>query len=168
MEEMEVFVQGEGLRDIVRVEVPKGGTVKDLLAALSAHGQGVMDGQPPALVFEEDGEEPLNPEHSLEDAGIGPRCHVHVHRCHKVRVAVNFNGRQESREFPPSATIRRIKKWAVGKKVFDLSDLDASEHVLQVVGSTERPDEDVHVGSLVTHPNCEVAFDLVPKVRVEG
>ena len=26
----------------------------------------------------------------------------------------------------------------------------------------------VHVGTLVTHPNCSVSFDLVPKVRVEG
>ena len=38
--------------------------------------------------------------------------------------------------------------------------------VVAVDGSTDRPDADIHLGSLAKR--CRVAFDLVPVVRVEG
>ncbi|MGH7618152.1 MAG: hypothetical protein ACREPM_13060, partial [Gemmatimonadaceae bacterium] len=83
-------------------------------------------------------------------------------------VKVFFNGRTIERQFPPAATIGKVTHWAVGKKGFNLDAADAVEHVLQISGSTQRPDEDEHLGTLVNAPTCTVSFDLVPKQRVEG
>jgi hypothetical protein len=63
-------------------------------------------------------------------------------------------------------TVHRVKQWAVHE--FGLSKVDATEHVLQLCGSTTRPDEDTHLGALVQYPECRLCFDLVPKQRVEG
>lgn len=70
--------------------------------------------------------------------------------------------------FGPGVPMHAVKSWAVGKKGFNLTPVDAAEHILQLTGTADRPDEDVHVGSLVGATGCKVEFDLVAKVRVEG
>ena len=79
---------------------------------------------------------------------------------------MNFNGLTKAQAFSPSATIGKIKRWADDE--FGLKGVDATEHALQICGTSTRPDLDVHVGSLVKHPHCQICFDLVPKKRVEG
>lgn len=165
-DEIELFLQGEGITDITLVRVPRDGTARDIIDAAKAHGLTSPNGE--ALVLVEDVEEPLAPDARLEAAGIAHRGRVHVHRCRQVAVAVNFNADQKTEDFPPSATVGRVKKWAVGKKGFDLQGVDATEHLLQVCNSTDRPDEDVHIGTLVRVPDCGLCFDLVAKQRVEG
>lgn len=166
MKKIEVFAQVEGTNDILLVEVAEDGTVHDLLQAAIEQGKHLSGNDASAMVFIEDAEEVLELDHPLEKAGIRHRGHVHIHRCRHIEVSVTFNGKKITRAFPPSATIGRIKKWAA--KEFGMSEKDASEHVLQVTGTTSTPDEDTHVGTLVTHPNCQISFDLVPKVRIEG
>jgi hypothetical protein len=56
----------------------------------------------------------------------------------------------------------------VGKQGFNLSEIDAAEHTLQIAGSTSQPDDDAHLGTLTSGAQCEVSFDLVAKVRVQG
>lgn len=165
-DEIELFLQGQGIREITLVRVPRGGTVRDVLTAAAAHGLGV-DGDAP-LVLLEDAEEPLAPDATLEHAGVTNRSRVHVHRCRRVGVTVNFNADQKCEGFPPSATVGRVRRWAVGKHGFDLNGVDATEHLLQLCGSSDRPDEDAHIGTLVTAPACGLCFDLVVKQRVEG
>lgn len=167
MAETEVFVQGEGMRDIVLVRVPEGGTVRDVVEAARARGLRTEDGETPSVTVENDDAE-LDLDASLSGAGIADRGRVHVHRCKKVAVTVNFNADQKTGEVPPSTTVKKLKKWADSKQGFDLRGADATEHLLQVCGSGERPDEDTHVGSLVEVPDCSLCFDLVPKSRVEG
>lgn len=167
MAETEVFVQGEGMRDIVLVRVPEGGTVRDVVEAARARGLRAEDGETPSVTVENDGAE-LDLDASLSAAGVADRGRVHVHRCKKVAVTVNFNADQKTDEVPPSTTVKKLKKWADSKQGFDLRGADATEHLLQVCGSGERPDEDTHVGSLVEVPDCSLCFDLVPKSRVEG
>lgn len=164
---IQVFVQGEGVREIRVVELPADATVRDLVRAIAAHGYAVA-GDGKAAVFVEDADDALAPTTTLAAAGIGHQGSVHVHRCGRLAVTVHFNGEAKSQAFGPGATLHRVKQWAVGKKGFELAPVDAAEHVLQVTGGTERPDEDVHVGTLVQAPNCALAFDLVAKVRVEG
>lgn len=163
--EIEIFVQGEGLPDTILVRIDGGSAVQDLITA--AQGKG-LDACSESAVFLEDSDEPVRASCRLEEVGIGHRKRVHIHRCKKVKVTVNFNGRQIDRKFPPSATIKRVKRWATGPQGFELTKVDASEHALQICGSPERPDEDQHVGCLVTRPGCSICFDLVPKQRVEG
>lgn len=166
MSKIEVFLQGEGAKDVILVRVPKEGSVHDLLNAAREHGV-ILDGDGHAsAVFIEDREEPVEIDASLEEAGIRHRGHVHVHRAHRIDVSVNFNAMSRARVFPPSATVGRVKKWAI--KEFGMSEKDAADHVLQITGSNLRPDEDIHIGTLVTHPEHRISFDLVPKVRVEG
>jgi len=166
MKKIEVFIQMEGGKDIQLVEVAADGTVNDLLHATMEQGKHLGNDEAPAIVFIEDAEGVLELDHPLEKAGIRHRGNVHIHRCNRIEVSVTFNGKKITRAFPPSFTIGRIKKWAA--KEFGMSEKDASEHVLQIIGTTATPDEDAHLGTLVTHPNCHISFDLVPKVRIEG
>ena len=166
MKKFEVFVQMEGVKDILLIELAEDGTVHDLLHAAMEQGKHLGNDEAPAMVFIEDAEDVLELDHRLEKAGIRHRGHVHIHRCNRIEVSVTFNGKKITRAFPPSSTIGRIKKWAA--KEFGMTEKDASEHVLQVSGATATPDEDTHLGTLVTHPNCHISFDLVPKVRIEG
>ena len=92
---------------------------------------------------------------------------MHVTRCLKVKVAVRFNGETKSRVFPPSATVERVRRWAA-LRAFGMSPRDAAEHILQIQGTTTRPDRDTHTGALTDGKTCAVAFDLVPSKRVEG
>lgn len=166
MDTIEIFVQGEGIRDVALVRVSATGTVADVVAAARGHG-GPSDGAG-VVVMLEDADEALDPTATLQAAGIGYRERVHVHRCRRIGVTANYNGRPINRDFPPSATMRRVKAWVVGRRGFDLDRVDATEHVLQRCNSIERPDEDVHIGTLVTVGQCELCFDLVAKRRVEG
>lgn len=167
MTETELFVQGEGMRDIALVRVPDGGTIRDVVEAARAYGLRIEDGKTPSVTVENDDAE-LDLDAPLSTAGIANRGRVHVHRCKRVAVTVNFNARQAMDDFPPSTTVKRLKKWADSKKGFDLRGADATEHLLQLCGSDERPDENTHIGSLVEVPDCSLCFDLVPKSRVEG
>ncbi|MGO8714491.1 MAG: hypothetical protein ACLPP9_09655 [Smithella sp.] len=166
MEKIEIFLQVEGTKDILLVEVKKNGTVRDLLIVAAEHGRHPGNDDIPAMVFIEDMENVLEIDELLENAGVHHRAHVHIHRCRHIEVTVNFNGKNISKIFPPSATVGRVKKWAT--KEFGMSEKDASEHVLQISGTRNSLDEDIHIGTLVKHPACHVSFDLVPKVRIEG
>lgn len=164
---IQIFIQGEGVREIRVVELRDGATVRDIVAAARAHGfPAATDGD--ASVFVEDTDEALEVNGRLDASGIGHHGSVHVHRCKKINVTVHFNGVGKAQSFAPGTTIHRVKEWAVGKHAFDLYPVDAAEHLLQITGTSDRPDEDVHIGSLVSVPKCALEFDLVPKVRVEG
>ena len=168
MEPIEIFLQGEGIRDIVLVRVPATGTVGDILVAARGHGLPADADDIMAVVLLEDADEALEPGTTLAASGIVHRGRVHVHRCRRVAVTVTYNGRQIERGFAPSATMRRVKKWVDGPHGFDLHGVDATEHLLQRCNSAERPDEDAHIGALVKAGQCALCFDLVAKRRVEG
>lgn len=165
MTEIELFLQGEGIPQIVLVRVPDQGTVHDIIQAAQPHGL-PSGGAEAVLVFVEGQDEPLDERTTLAAAGIRARGRVHVHRCRKVEVEVNFNGRDKSHRFSPSTTIAEVKVWA--DKEFKLTGVDATEHALQRCGTTERPSDDTHIGSLVAAGTCALCFDLIPKQRVEG
>lgn len=169
MAEIEVFVQGEGLPTITLVHVAGEGTIHDLVEAARAHGFPVnaLDNREPVVLLENE-DDALGLDTPLAVAGVGHRSRVHVHRCRHVHVTVNFNGASKERAFPPSVTVGHVHQWAVGKEGFNLPEVDATEHALQICGSATRPDEDIHIGALVSVPACTICFDLVAKQRVEG
>jgi hypothetical protein len=162
-----IFVQAEGLREIRVIEVVKQGTVRDVVSAAAAQGIATATAAS-SRVFAEDREDEIPLNATLEAAGVGDGDSLHIHRCKRIGVTVHFNGNEKSQSFAPGTTVNRVKEWAVSKKAFNLNDVDAAEHVLQIVGTRDRPDEDVHIGTLTTTPSCALDFDLVPKVRVEG
>lgn len=169
MDGLQLFVQSEGAREIRVVELPATATVRELVEL--AHADGVarpdhVDGH--AAVYVEGRDTPLPLDATLAAAGLGNDSSVHVSRCTTVRVSVHYNGGEVARAFGPGEPMHRVKAWAVGDQGFKLTAVDAAEHVLQLSGTTDRPDDDVHIGALVGATGCTVAFDLVPKVRVEG
>lgn len=165
MKKTEVLLQGEGIPDIQIVKLSRGKRVKDLLAAAAAHRSGKFDGE--FNVFVEDCEEPVTADEALPTAAPGKPMRLHVHRCRRVEVTVTFNGVTKEHRFGPGATVAAVKKWAA-IAAFGMDPGDAAEHVLQIAGSTDRPEPDTHIGALVACPDCLVKFDLVPLKRVEG
>jgi hypothetical protein len=165
---IEVFVQVEGRPQIAILRVSPIATVKDLVDEVVR--MNLLDrahsGQ--ILCLLEDSEDELLFANQLDTLGVRHRSRIHLHRCRRVATTVHFNGEIREEQFPPSTTVAKVMRWAVGKKGFDLKPTDAVEHVLQITGSADRPDEDVHLGTLTTTPHCLVSFDLVPKRRVEG
>lgn len=168
---VEIFLQGDGVTDIAMVSASASSTVADLLAQLNRSG--AADGD--LLVFLEDVAGPLDADAVVEellplkrDTDDGPGAlRLHLARCRRVNVTVRFNGEDEARRFPPSATVERIHRWAT-RRAFEMSPRDAAEHLLQVYDTTVRPDRDVHVGTLTGGDVCAVTFNLVPRKRVEG
>lgn len=167
MTDIEVFVQGQGIPSIILVRVPEEGNVRDLIEVARKGGVRLQDGAP-LIVMLENADEPLVLDAPLTAAGIGHRSRVHLHSCRKIQVIVNFNGPSKERAFPPSVTVAHVHQWAVGNDGFNLPEIDATEHALQVCGTATRPDEDMHIGTLVSVPECTLCFDLVAKRRVEG
>lgn len=170
---LQLFVQGEGKREIRVLELPAHATVRELIEAAQAQGVASLNGgghggRQAVAVYAEDGDAPLPAGATLEAAGLGNHSSVHLSRCVRVAVTVHYNSRDLSETFGPGVPMHRVKEWAVGNKGFNLTPVDAAEHVLQLTGTSDRPDEDVHIGSLVGAGGCKVEFDLVAKVRVEG
>jgi hypothetical protein len=159
-----IYLQSEFLPDVKLVEVNAGASARSLkdacLAVLPEEAR-----QHELYLFEEDAEaeiighdiEKLNREHGVR---------LHLHRCKHVRVTVRYADRAVEKDFPPSATIGRIKKWAAQQ--IGMTPEDAAEHVLQFSGASEQPDADLHVGSFAKCPECSVSFDLVPCHRING
>lgn len=158
-----IFYQREGTPEIEHVEVDSAQAVRDLKDVIRAkHG-----GEPAEFLFLEDADEPLGDDVIIESLA-GPRgAKVHVHRCRRVAVSIHFAGRTLEYAFGPGATVGRLKHWAAVEEL-GMSKEDASEHVLQITGTTERPRPSAHVGTLSKCPQCAVSFDLVPEQRVNG
>lgn len=163
-ETIEVFLQGPGLA-ITLVKLPADGKISDLIAQASE--KGLKIGAEEKLdVWLENAEEPLKSGSSLAEAGIKSRSRVHVHTCRRIHVTVNFNNQSHQHPFSPSSTIGDVKEWAAKK--FNLGEVDASEYVLQVCGTTTRPKEETQVGVFAEPGQCTACFDLIPEQRVEG
>lgn len=167
-----VYVQSEHFSDIKLVEIDDKATVADLMRAALALLPAGTDPSGLSLSIEDDEAEDndaasqrrikdLNPDH-----GVCVHLRVHLHRCKQVMVGVRFTGRTEQHPFRPATTIGRIRQWA-GRR-FGMKAGDIAEHVLQIAGSNEQPNMDIHVGTLVQHPNCSIVFDLVPAHRING
>jgi len=168
--QIDIIVQGGDFTDILVVRADGNQSLAEALAGVNP---AVPIGEE-MLVFVEDAQTPtdlvtiieeLVPLSTEEEAIVALK--LHVSRCRHVEVSVRFNGEEARRRFSPSATVGRVHHWAA-RRAFGLSPRDAAEHVLQVRGSHQRPDRDVHVGTLASGAACLVEFDLVPRKRVEG
>jgi hypothetical protein len=163
MPTIDIFYQGEHIREVDHIEVDNGSTVAMIMVRLrEKHG-----GDAAMLLFLEDGDEPLDDVVVIGQIAKTNECKVHVHRCHHVEVSVSFAGETVHHSFRPSATIARIKTWSAEHK-FGMTNEEAAEYRLQISGTHDRPAPGTHVGTLTACPGCKIAFDLVPDERVNG
>lgn len=89
---------------------------------------------------------------------------VHVGAKGKIKVSVTYNNKEMEHAFRPSATMRRVIKWAISPKAFEL-DGEPSDFQLKLGDEILPPD--THVGQLTKgrHP---VRLALVFKVKPQG
>jgi hypothetical protein len=136
MQDIGIFVQGDGHPTISLIQAKQEATSEEPAAAAIAQGAyHTADGHA-CLVSLEEADEPLTPGVTLTTAGVGRRSRVHLHRCRKIHVTVSCNGQEKSCALSPAATVGRVMQWAVGTRTrgFDLDDSDAAEHVVRVTG----------------------------------
>ena len=159
--EIDIFIHREGQRGPSHHRVEDGVSVAALKVLVARDGEPVE-----VFLFEEDADEPLHDHHCIRNGGDGYRI-LHHGRCEKVHVSVRYGGPPVEHAFGPGTTISRVKRWA--ERRFEIDAADANDLALQIQGTVERPDESVHVGSLVHHHHgCRVAFDLLPDTLVNG
>ena len=163
MNSIDLFCQGEGVGEIVHIELEPDATFAVLKARLTEEHRIPDD----ALLFIEDEDEPIDGSVLVKDHATATGLKVHIHRCRHVKVTVMFNGKTVECHFPPSATIARVKSWAAEKK-FGMSEDEAGEHVLQIAGTHDRPAPGTHIGALTNDKSDGLSFDLVPDERVNG
>ena len=163
MKSIDLFCQGEGIGEIVHIELELDATFAVLRARLTEEHRIPDD----ALLFIEDEDEPIDESVLVKDRATATGLKVHIHRCRHVKVTVMFNGKTVECHFPPSATVARVKRWAAEKK-FGMSEDEAGEHVLQIAGTHDRPAPGTHIGALTNDKADSLSFDLVPDERVNG
>jgi len=162
MSKSTVFIQLDGREGLIEAELPStitGAQLHKSLAALDAETDDAT------FVFIDEEDEPVKRK-GKESLTLRPGTRIHVTRCRKIKVTVNFLEKTAEDHFSPGARVRRVKAWAVDK--FDLERQDAAEHVLQLCNSTSRPVSDTPLQQLTDGKRCSVCFDLVPEKRVEG
>ena len=166
-DQIELFIQGEGIPKIILVKFGLKDTVADIVKVAREHGLSAPEDSEICILVENT-DITLELDIQVDVAGLTPRSRVHIHRCKSVEVTINYNQDQKKGFFPPSATVDWVKEWAVAKDQYGLSPVDAAEHVLKLCNTGDVPDGEVHIGALVKYPDATVCFDLVPKQRVEG
>jgi hypothetical protein len=163
MKTVDLYYQGEGIAEILHLEIEPDATFADVKKRLAErHG---FDAE--ILIFLEDGEEPLAEIARVSEHAKKGGVKIHLHRCRQIEVAVTFNRETVNRRFAPGATVARVKHWAAVKK-FSMTEDEAGEHVLQIAGTHDRPNVGAHIGALTDRKTCALAFDLVPDERING
>jgi hypothetical protein len=163
MSKINVFLQGEGIKDVVRLQLAPTSTALDLKRACASHG---VQANGETAVFVEDSDEPLADSATVKSLAGKYGVRLHVHRCRRVGVKVTYSGRTVEDVFGPGRTVGSLKTRAA--KELGIPKEDAAELILQIAGTHDQPDVDVHVGTLASCPACAIAFDLVPNPRIQG
>ena len=162
MSKIDLFYQGEGLKDINYLEIDPDLTFRELKKIVHEKHGIPLD----VLVFIEGKSGPVGEDESVKDYVTAKGIKVHFHRHREVKVRVTFNGKTVEGEFPPATTVANVRGWAAVSE-FGMSEDEAGEHVLQVSGTHDRPSPDTHLGTLGEGKRV-VEFDLVADERVQG
>jgi hypothetical protein len=95
------------------------------------------------------------------------RGRIHLHRCRRIMVTLEYNTKKVAHEFSPSSTVYRVLKWAVGPDSFKMES-ELHDLALQVTGTTTPLAPSIHIGTLVHDSKCELLLELVQKDRHQG
>ena len=119
-----------------------------------------------SAIFLEDQDDPLDDAMKIESLTTKHDVRLHIHRCKHVSIKVAYSGKDVGYVCGPSKTIGTVKDRVAIE--LGIPKEDAAELTLQIAGTHEQPDVDVHLGTLITYPLCEIEFDLVPNPRIQG
>lgn len=156
-----IFIQSELLADVAVLEVDPTSKPHELRRQMLELVPETERPHVHTYVEDDDEEDALD---KIQEVPEGLR--VQLHRLKSIDVTVHYAGRRVMRTFRPSATVGRVKKWAAHE--LGISASDAADMALQVSGTDDRPDQDMHIGTLIVAPAKMLSFDLVPSPRVNG
>ena len=120
-----------------------------------------------AFVWIQGAEEPLDPDKTLDDAGVAALTHVHVSLSMKIDVKVYQTDQVIERAFSPATTVERVFNWVIGPDGFKLTDTEAIKHILATCEKQEEADPEEHI-ERYAGDDYSVCLDLVPRNRFEG
>lgn len=161
-----IYIQSEHFAEVKLLEVEDNTAIEDVKrAALTLFPAGT-NAEELTLSVEDDDEEAHRHATHVKQLRKDNGIRVHLHRCKQIVVEVQFGGRTVKHEFRPATTVGFVRDWAGHK--FGMQAGDIVEHVLQISGTNDQPELDVHVGALTKRPSCGVVFDLVPAHRING
>lgn len=163
MSNINVFLQGEGIKEVLRIQTEPQSTILDVKHACAAQGVPTAD---ETVVFAEDEDEPLPDTATMGSLSGKHGARLHFHRCRRIGIKVTYSGRVVGASFGPGRTVGAVKRWAAQE--LGIGKEDTVELILQLAGTHEQPDVDVHIGTLAECPACAIAFDLVPNPRIQG
>ncbi|MGX7896043.1 hypothetical protein [Tsuneonella sp. HG222] len=158
-----VFIAVQGHDNLVEVDLPDNASIEIVHAAVKEAGIEIDE---EFILFHDEDDDPIEWHGHERPHNIKHGAKLHLSRCRKVDVTIHFLEQTKKHSFAPGIRVRRVKKWALDH--FKLAERDAAEHVLQICGTTDRPPTDTPLHKLVKHGHCELSFDLVPDIRVEG
>lgn len=158
-----VFIAVQHHDRLVEVDLPDDASIEIVRTSIKEAG---IEIEEEFILFHDEDDEPIDWKGPKRPDHIKHGAKLHLTRCRKIEVTIHFLDQTERHHFAPGARVRRVKAWAV--KHFKLAERDAAEHLLQLCNSTDRPPTDTPLHKLTSHGHCELCFDLVPDIRVEG
>lgn len=162
--EIDVLVEGEGLTDVETIRLPHGAQGRELIAAVALKGGFPVH---EALLFVEDGDEPLDLAVVVVDERMSDRVH-HVHRARHIAVTVFYMAGDKSETFRPPTRVQQVLDWAVGPHGFKIDPSIAPEMELALHGQTTPLPKNAHIGRFVQHPEHKLSLDLIRGVVPNG
>jgi hypothetical protein len=93
------------------------------------------------------------------------RRHVRVvgHKCHEVKLKVQYDHDTKPHDFRPSATVFKALQWAVGKHGYNLNPTQAAKASLILPGAEQPLPRDDVLGKYVKPGECTLVVDLTLK-----
>lgn len=114
------------------------------------------------FIFEKDKDEELS---SIEGRSA---ISLIAHHCRRVAVQVNFEHLAKSESFPPSATVFRVLRWAIGKHGFNLDDTARAKANLILLGNDSPLPRDETIGKYVIDHGCSLTLELTLRDFTNG
>lgn len=82
------------------------------------------------------------------------------HKCHKVGVAITYNGRSDTFEVPPSRTVAALLDEALADPALGVDQASATDFELREPGSESGLDPQLPVGALTKPGHCQISLVL--------
>jgi len=164
MNNLQIYLHGENEASPKLIEISEGASLREIIEIYQHEFANSGQAEEINIYLEDEGEA-LEKHHSLKDAGIKHRSHVHCHRCKKVEVTVIYNGDDKSFEFSPATKAKNVLKKAIN--AFGISESDAHDYLLKLDDKTVLQPDD-HIGSFTSSPRCQVKLFLTAKKPVQG
>jgi len=147
-------------------------TLRTLLSRLDVGNDGTQDilvfvGEcDHALTEGEDSHKPADLDLTLADLELDKHHHLHCSRCPEIDTFIHFSEKELNRKFSPATTVEAATRWA--RENLRLDAAAASEFILQLTGTQEKPRSSQHLGELVQGGECKLSFELVKEMTPQG